>query len=847
MPDNYQGILIMMLAKKNCIVFICLLLLTGATAQITGRIIDSENGQSIEYATVTLKSQGEGVFLDGVVTNPNGEFKFSIPSHDQVVLEAQFMGYELQKLELTVTVQHIEVGDILLNVASIALSEVELTARKTNSIQKIDKQIYSADQFKNAQGGNATDVIRNLPSVSINSFGEISVRGTTGFLLMINGKMIQSEPSVVLQQLSANTIDDIEIITAPSAKYDPDGHAGIINIKTKQGITDGLFLNTNVLVGLPSIEPYGNKNKTPRYGADVNLNYKKERWDISVGFDYRRYDISGRRDGYVNTYLNQVLTEFPSNGERSFDEKNYAGRVSLQYQPQSNQSLTFGLYAGKRTKDRTADILYENQQRGILEASQFTGTEQYYDLFVDNGSVLSGVPVINQYTFYNENLRVRKGDFFIGSLDFTHQFLDESSLTISGLYERTILGGPTDNVSLEYPGLTKILQLQFNENDNPLDGIRLQLDYKKPLGKVNFETGYQFRSLQHPGNFIYFDRDLDADAWVENPLFTNTIDLSRSIHSVYNQISGKKDKWEYTAGVRLEYFDRQVDIARPNESYDLEKFNVFPSFNVGYSLGENLIAKLAYSRRIERTTTFKMTPFPEREHSETLEQGDAELMPEYIDVVEAGLIYNSGDNSIFANVYVRNVDNVINRVNTVFNDTILNRIYTNVGQSKTIGLELGTTFYPAKHVRCYVGGNVFDYALNGDLFGDDINTSAIIYSINANANLNFGNAFDMQLALNYLSERITAQGRDSRFYNPSMTLRKSFSNKRYTVALQWLNMDLGLLDSNEQRITTVRDDFFTTTNYIYEVDILQLNFSYQLNQSKHKMKLPQSEFGKKEF
>lgn len=828
----------------------CLLLWLSVSAQtnkIQGRILDSENAQPIEYATITLKTMDEENYVDGVVSDPKGKFQFSNIRNEALVLEVQFMGYQPKRLSLNVRGQDVDAGDIFLKVASIALTEVEVTARQLTSIQKIDKQIYSADQFKNAQGGNASDVIRNLPSVSINSFGEISVRGTTGFLLMINGKAIQTEPSTVLQQLSANTIDDIEIITAPSAKYDPDGHAGIINIKTKQRITDGSFLNVNVLAGLPSIESYDNKENTPRYGADINFNYRKDKWDLSTAFDYRRYDISGRREGYVNTYLNEVLTEFPSSGERSFDEINYAGRVSVQYQAKANQSFTFGIYGGKRSKDRTADILYENQQRSIIDASQFRGTASYYDSFVESGSVISGTPTVNQYTFYNENLRVRKGDFFISSLDFEHQFNDESILTLSGLYEKTILGGPTDNVSLEYPGLNKILQLQFNENDNPLDGIRLQADYKKAIGDVNWETGYQFRLLNHPGDFIYFDRDLTNDIWIENPLFTNTIDLRRSIHSVYNQISGEKNKLSYTIGLRLEYFDRQVDIARPNERYDLETFNVFPSFNLGYNINESLTAKLAYSRRIERTTTFKMTPFPEREHSETLEQGDAELLPEYIDGIEAGLVQNWGDNSIFANVYVRNVDNVINRVNTVFNDTILNRIYTNVGQSNTLGLELGTTFYPAKNVRCYLGGNVFNYTLKGDLFGDDINTSAIIYSINANANFNMGQTVDMQFAVNYLSERITAQGRDSRFYNPSMTLRKSFANKRYAISLQWLNIDMGLLHSNEQRITTVRDAFFTTTNYIYEVDILQLNFSYQLNQSTRKMKLPQSEFGKKEF
>ena len=169
------------------------------------------------------------------------------------------------------------------------------------------------------------------------------------------------------------------------------------------------------------------------------------------------------------------------------------------------------------------------------------------------------------------------------------------------------------------------------------------------------------------------------------------------------------------------------------------------------------------------------------------------LLPEYIDAAEFGVVKNWEDNSAFANVYYRRINNVINRVNTVFNDTILNRIYTNAGVAEAIGLELGTTLYPAKGWRLYLGGNVYDYQIKGELFGDQINTSNTIFSIAANTDIDLTRSLHLQIALNYLSERITAQGRDSRFYNPSLALRKSFLDKKATVTLQWQNIDLGWL------------------------------------------------------
>ena len=814
---------------------------------IKGKILDRTSGGIIEYASVTIHSLSDSSMINGVISDASGVFIFEKIKEKSVYISAQFLGYETYTSDSFKVLPMTDLGNISLGINSATLDEIEVTGKAITSSHKLDKQVYDAKQFQNAKGGSATDVLSNLPAVSINSFGEIAVRGATGFLVMINGRPVQTDPAVVLSQLSANSIEDIEIITAPSAKYDPDGNAGIINILTKQSITDGLYLLGNVLVGMPSIENYNNANNTPRYGADLTLNYKKDRLDISGALDYRRYDISGRREGYVNTYTDEVLTEFPSDGERSFDEENYSARLSATFTPDARQSFSAGLYYGKRTKERTADILYKNQQRVSLSQTEFEGTEAYYDKYLENGDVLTSDSPISNLDYFNENLRVRKGDFLIGSLDYNFKFGDGSSLKLSGLYERTVLGGPTDNANLDFPNTSSIRQLQFNTNDNPLDGIRFQLDYAKPISEATWESGYQYRYLNHPGDFDYFDIDPITSVRVENPLFTNGIKLTRKIHAVYSQVSGSREKLKYSAGLRLESFDRDVSIVSPKNTFTLDKINLFPSLNLSYDLGEGLTAKGGYSRRIQRTTTFKMTPFPEREHSETLEQGDAELLPEYIDIVEAGLIKNWKDNSVFGNVYYRKVSNVINRVNTVFNDTILNRIYTNVGVADVVGLELGTTLYPVNKVKLYLGANLFSYAIRGELFGDEINTTNTQYSINANASLNVSPTFTAQLALNYLSERITAQGKDSRFYNPSLSLRKSFMNKKINIGLLWRNIDLGLLDTNEQRITTVRDNFFTTTNYVYEADILQLNFSYQLNQLSKKIKLTDSEFGKGEF
>ncbi|MEL7533110.1 MAG: outer membrane beta-barrel family protein, partial [Bacteroidota bacterium] len=801
------------------------------------------------YAAISLYQVSDSSLLSASLADSTGNFVLTKLKVGQYYLEVRFLAYESAifsdiRLERG---ENLDLGTLKLKASVALLEAVNIQGRKSQQYQKVDRQVFAADQYQNAQGGTATDVLRNLPSVAVNGQGEISVRGATGFIVMLNGKPIQGDPATILNQFPANAIEDIEVLTTPSAQYDPDGKAGIINIKTKQGATNGFYLLVNGLWGLPSIETYENASAARRFGGDITLNYRQDKWDLSVGLDYRRNDVSGRRVGYVNTYLDEVLTEFPSFGERSFDRFQYSGRMALNYSPKAQDKWGLSVFAGRRTQFRTADILYNNQQRSRIPQPSFLGARAYWELYEQGGEVFRDAERLDSITFYNENLRVRRGDFLIGSLDYEHTFADKSSLQLAALYERTLLGGPTDNTSLAWPNISDTLQTQFNTNDNPLDGVRLQANYQRKLGSTEWLSGYQYRFLSHPGDFLYQDRDLVNDRWITNPDFTNQIELRRQIHSLYTQFNGKKGKLAYQIGLRLEYMDRELSLAQADTLYTLGLLNPFPSVNLQYELGQAWQLKAAYSRRIERTTTFKMTPFPEREHSETLEQGDAELLPEFIDLAELGINKRWQDNSVFATAYYRRVNNVINRVNTIYNDTILNRIYTNAGRAQAIGLEVGATIYPTKWWKIYAGGNLYNYRIVGDLFGVEINTANTIYSLNANMDFDILPSLKLQAGLNYLSARVTAQGVDSRFYNPYLSVRKSFSEGKITLALQWQNIDMGLLQSNEQRISTWQNDFYTTTNYIYEVDILMLSLSFRLNQPGKQIRFTKSEFGDKEW
>ncbi|WP_109830779.1 outer membrane beta-barrel family protein [Reichenbachiella versicolor] len=839
-----------------------------AQSGIKGSILDNTSSSPIEFASIAVYSIKDSSLVSGTISDANGRFEL-ITKPGSYYVTAKFMGFE------TMTLSNVQVsknrltdlGTIGLKHDEKLLAEIEVTGEKLNTIHKVDRQVFEADQFQAAEGGTATDVLRNMPSVSIDGEGELSVRGTKGFVVLLNGKPVQSDPSMILDQLPANAVENVEIITAPSAKYDSEGKAGIINIITSKSATDGTYAQVNVKVGAPSIENYDNADPAYRYGADFTVHQQKGKWNWSLGGSYLRNDKTGRREGEVWTEVYDDIngtsgkrTDFPSDGERSFDEKNYSGRLAIGFQPTNRDEFNVSFYGGVKDKTRLADIHYFNNINSSIPEGEVIGSNQYY----------------------NHNSRNRTGDFALGALDYTHKFVNKSKISTSFLYEYTLLGGPTfnDNQTNDFsrsPLNSELIDRERNTNDNPLNGYRFNLDYQfKPGTYGTWEVGYQFRHLDHQGEFLYESQDLTSGIWNVVPAYTSDLNLERTLHSGYIQLSGKQGAWDYGAGVRAESMARtleykgfsEVDYTTLNRDY----FRFFPSANLQYTVNEGLRIKGAYSKRVERTTTFKMNPFKEKEHSETLEQGYAELQPEFIDLVELGIVKDFGDaNSFFANLYFRNTENLINRNNTVDSDTVLNRIYSNVGTGRAIGLELGSDLKLSNKWKLYAGGNVYHYTIDGTFRYRDrsisnaqeiiipVNPDAWQYSFNINTTYSITETLSVNWSLNYLSERITAQGEDSRYYSPNLTVKKSFLDGRLTTSVQWLHMDAGLLDTNEQRISTWNYDgyedpntgtlnkFYTTTNYVYETDWVMFNISYNFTKFKNKAKFAKSEFGSKEF
>lgn len=805
--------------------------LLAQQSAVQGVIKDKASGLPLGYASVAIYKTNDSSLVNGTITDTSGKFKIDHLTTGNFYLKIRFVGYQrktIPSFQLSGG-RTLDLGVIAVSPDQRILNEIEIAGKRVENYNKIDKQVYRAGQFEAAKGGSALDVLKNLPSVSVNGQGQISMRGSTGFLVLINGKPVLINAQSALSQIPANVVENIELITTPSAKYDPDGKAGIINITTKQGGADGLKFMANIQAGLPSTTDFNNLEKPVRFGGDVTVDYKKGKWDITAGVNYTRNDVEGYRIGDVYTINNDknYRTHFPSAGERSFDKYNYGGRFSIGFTPDKSNSFSLGFFSSKKFQARLADIQYHNTRTHLGEDAPF-----------------------QEYQYYNSNLQTKEGTFTLGSLDYKHTFFNKSTLSASFLYERDNLYGNTKNRNLvsSKPGADTI-QYVFNPYKKPINGYQFKLDYALPIGKGKLESGYQFRYAIQDGEFGYH---VTPEPVTPTPgRFAGTVNSKNQINSVYTQYSGKASRLEYIGGLRYEYATRTVHLSYDPEPHHLNLSNLFPSASILYTFNHRWKAKAGYSRRIQRTNNNQLNPIPEREHSETLEQGDPDLLPEFVSVSEIGITRTFALGSAFATIYHRDIKNPIQRVNSVYADTILNRVYTNAERARLFGLEIGTNIQITKWWDIYVGGNIYNYKIKGalDILGQtsQIENAAWVYSVNGNTNFQLTPSWSVQGNVNYLSNRPTAQGEDSRFLSPNLSLKKTFMKGKIAAMLQWQNIDLGFMGSNEQRITTRGTDFYTTTNYIYETDVLMLNLSFNLNKLSGKLQLPKSEFGEKEF
>ena len=810
----------------SCLLFLGLTThVFGQTTKISGRILDNK-GTPMEAASIGLYDSA-GIKVFQTLSDMEGKFIFEKKVTTNAYLMVSFIQFGSRTIFLSASKKNIELGDINLQNNQFSLTEVMVLGKKAPINFKVDKQVFSAGQFANAANGNGIDLIKNLPAVSVNGLGEISLRGSGSFQVMINGKPSSGDPSFILAQLSAASIENIEVITSPGATYDADGKSGIINVVTKTALELGWMVQSSVMYGAKPFNNFDNKRyaQPQRGSVDVTAGYRKNKWDVNLGFNYLRNDIAGYREGDVNTTVNGVFTSFPSNGERSFKKYNSGGRIAIGHDTKLGNRWEAGVYIGNRFQSRVADLLYNIKHRVIA-----TG-------------------VITSFDYFNENTQDKEALFSLANVGYDHKLSGKAKINFSVQYEGANLTGLTINKNFNNIGRAVLFQQTNNPSSNPLNAIRFKTDYTFKNNRGTFNMGYQFRNDKQDGNFEYAYKNMGMTQFIIDPLFSSNLKVNNNIHAGYIQYSEKQNKLFKQIGLRAEHLVRTLTFSNNNKQNDLILPSLFPSFIFRYDAKDKLVLKTSYTRRVKRTNNFELNPLPEREHAETLEQGDPNLLPELTGALELGLEKSWQKGNLNFTIYRQDIKNPIQRVNKVYNDTILNRVFTNASKALQIGMEVNVTNSITPNWQSVMSGNLYRYKIDGTIFDGAVNVSnaSIIYSINSTQSIKIQKGIALQLSINYLSNRITAQGEDGAFVTPHLSLKKTTQDQRWTFQMQWLNIDMGSNIANRQRITTRGSNFYTTTNYIYETDQLQFSLSFNMSKRNRKIILPVSDIAEKEF
>ncbi len=846
--------------KKIKLVFAGLFLfgLIQVSAQkgvLSGVVLDKSTNEKIPFANISLYNNNFEL-VTGSVSNDRGKFKIDKLELGKLQVVVSFIGYSADTLKavmLTGDKPSVHIGQVYLSPVTVEIEGIEVSGMAKTTSKKIDRQTYRASDFETASGGTAVDVLNKLPSVSVDPDGTVLVRGTSDFMVYLNGKPTQMEASVLLGQISASAIENIEVITVPTARYDAQGKGGIINISTKKEGQEGLSVSANGMFG---DAPWG--HKTDKYSGfklndrrgsgGVSMIYNTKVMSLYGGFNYNKRNVNGARVGDARllqsdgSYYHMVAS-----GERPEWYENYSANVGIDYDLSEMSAISASYFYGNRTEGRSAFYVYNNFF-GDIDKNPIPGTDPQ-----------------NEW-IYNPNTDNRYGIFHTGSIDLTQKFDNKSEIKLSLLYEHSELSRKLNNLVYAFDKPSDTVgekEEHFYQTDNtPLDGFRTSIEYEKELehdGKLGI--GFQPQFIKQAGGYTYDTLDVVTGEWGSRDDFNNEIDLSRAVYAGYVDYSGSFGKFSVIAGLRLEYTDQLLQIANADSlnffdkpilpEYKVQQLDWFPTLHLRYGFNENDALVFAASRRINRPPTKNMAPFLYRRHYEVYLVGDPELEPEYMTNLEFSIDKKLGKQNVTLTGFYRGTDNAIFRVNTVYEkENVLIRSYTNSGNVKALGAELNANLVAGKFAKFFVGGSLYNFNTQGDVFGYQEDNSSTNWSLKGNMNLMLRKDLKFTLDFDMRSATVTTQGRNEMFYMSNAALN-------YTPnALNGWDLSMKILDilsSNVTGLNTRAYDATGTQIFYQEVEytrfgpILELSASYSFNMNGKSKKKAGSTFGKEQF
>ena len=770
------------------------------TATVKGAVIDSRTAQALQSASVRIYEGPQKKLITGSATSDSGTFLLQIP-FGRYYAVIEYTGYTpFTTNEFLVSPQspNHSIEIIKLISAATVLNEVVVQSEKSFMELSLDKRIFTVGKDLANAGGSASDVLGNIPSVSVDGEGNVKLRGSDNVRILIDGKpsgLVSIKGAGGLQQLPASLIDKVEIITNPSARYEAEGNAGIINVILKKDKRQGFNGSLELITGY-----YAN------FGAAVNLNYrhKKVNFFVNYGIAYRNQPGSGSL--YQEVYGQDTTLISKQSTSNRIKGLNNNIRGGLDYYFSEKSILTASYLFRRSDATRISDIRYEDYLFNTANLTGLTSRRQDEEEQEPN----SEYTLNYKKTFNKKDQELTATAKYIDNWESSEQLFTQHSFTPTGTPE------PAKSV------------LQQSLNDEYEKQWLLQMDYVQPIGKEGkLETGVRSSFRDMINDFVVSEKNA-AGQFVPLPGLDNIFVYDENIHAAYGILANKGKKIGYQAGLRAEWTDVKTTLQKSNEVNPRKYVNLFPSAHFTFNVKEEDAIQVSYSRRVRRPFYNDLSPFMTYSDNRNFFSGNPDLNPEFSNVGEVGYIKNFDKGSLFSGVYYRNTQGKIDRIRRVDDEGKSVTLPENLKQEVAWGAEFTGAWTPVKWWKLDMNVNLFHADIDGSNILASYKASTFTWFARQTSKFTLPHTIEMQLRGNYEAAQKTAQGKRLAVYYVDFSVSKDIFQGKGTVNLNVLDV----FNSRRDRRVGTGPNFFTESNFQFRRRQLNLTVGYRIRQGK---------------
>jgi len=761
---------------------------------IFGKVLDFETKQPLEYATIIVKTQ-QGKIVTGGITDSKGIFHIEI-SKGTYNISIEFISFNTKTFSKIEINGNTDLGTIFLEVNAEALEEIEIIAEKSTVEIRLDKKIYNVGKDMTVKGGTASDVLDNVPSVTVDVEGNVSLRGNENVRILVNGKpsgLVGLSGTDALRQLPADAIEKVEVITSPSARYEAEGTAGILNIILRKGKAQGFNGSLSTSVGNPD-----------NFGISTNLNYrtKKANFFTNTGYSYRNAPGNSFSDvtyfdeiGDIESYRNEKI-----NYDR--ERKGINTRFGVEYFLTDKSSITGTLLYRKSDGDdvstNTIDILDNNSI--VLDSGLRVDNKEEEDKTIEYN--------LNYTKDFNKSGHRLTLDFQFGESE-------EDSFN-------SITSGSGTQTS------------EINSTDEKNTEFQFKGDYTLPINEnTQFEFGFKVDLDELNSDYVV--EEYINDQFINNTNFSNTLNFQQDIFAVYSQYGKKINKFSYLLGLRAETTDRKISLVQNNETFNKKFTELFPTVNLGLEFNDTESITLGYSRRLRRPRHWFLNPFESRTSETYIRKGNVNLDPTYTNSFDLGYLKRWNKFTLNTSLYYQHSINNFEMVQTEelrqVNDVetvVIIRTPVNLSTQDRFGYEFTANYNPFKWWRISNSFNFFKAVTKGNY--DDVNYDSddITWFTRLTSRVTLPGKIEWQTRGMYRAPFESAQSKREGMVMLNLAFSKDILKEKATLSLNISD----LLNSRKRESTSFTPTTISQSEFQWRQRQVLLNFTYRFNQKK---------------